>query len=324
MALLYCAYVSIVTLAGLEIVCRMGWVPNPRYRIARLCHASGAGRRVLILGDSFTYDFEGSYGRLLSEHLRGKGAYVANLAQPGAGPLDYLERLRTCGPPLAPHVVIVNYYVGNDASDTMVTLQRRSMVRDRVRSALSTSYLGPLVLDIRFRWHEARRLRTLEGQQGQVFADGRAVLSPFMVEAGRAYPGEIVDNLLLGDPAIRQAWDVNRGLLRDMVRLTEASGGQLLLAVLPATTQVSRSHAKFFVDLGFRMDERAFQGDTPQRLLREFCEAERITCVDLLETFRSRQPRELYLDNDDHWNGDGQRLAFSVVREKLDSLGWMP
>jgi hypothetical protein len=324
LTVVFCVYVAAVTLAGLEIVCRMGWIPNPRYRLARLCQAPGAGRRVLILGDSFTFDFEGSYGRLLDEHLRGTGAYVVNLAQPGAGPLDYLERLRTCGPGLAPNIVIVNYYVGNDTSDTMVALQRRSALRDGGRTVLNASYVGALALELRFRWHEARRVRTLRDQQGRVLADGREVLSPFLVEAGRAYPGEIVDNLLVEEPGLRQAFDVNRGLLREMVRLTDASGGRLLLAVLPATTQVSRGHARFYADLGFRMDERAFTADTPQRLLREFCEEERLSCVDLLGAFRSRQPRQFYLDNDDHWNPDGQELAYSVVREKLESLGWMP
>jgi lysophospholipase L1-like esterase len=289
-----------------------------------MCDSRRAGRRALILGDSFSVDFEGSYGRLLAEYLHGTGAHVANLALSGAGPLDYLERLRTCAERLKPELVVVNYYVGNDASDTVVALSRRSASRDRLRSAVKTSYLGSLALEIRARWAETRRLRALEQRQGRVWADGHEVLNPFIAEAGRAYPDEIVDNLLLEKPDMQRAWQLNRGLLRDMRRLSEAAGGRLLLAILPATAQVSRSHAKFYADLGYRMDERVFESDVPQRLLGAFCEDERIHCIDLLPEFRRRQPRRFYLDNDDHWNGEGQALAFTVVRGELERLGWVP
>jgi hypothetical protein len=310
---LYLVFVSVVMLACLEAFCRLGWIPNSAYRLARACDASGTGRRALILGDSFSVDFAGSYGRLLAEDLRGKGVYVANLALPGAGPLDYRERLSACAGRLEPGLVVVNYYVGNDASDTSAVLRRRLGLRDPLRRVARVSYLGALALDIRARRVQTQRLRTLER---------REVLNPFLEEAGRVYPEMIVDNLLLESSDMQRAWEANQEALRDMERLIEAVGGRMLLAILPATTQVSRSHSAFYADLGFRIEDRAFRDDAPQRLLRSFCRDERIECVDLLPEFRRQQPRELYLENDDHWNPDGQMLAFTVVRDRIELLGW--
>jgi hypothetical protein len=178
-------------------------------------------------------------------------------------------------------------------------------------------------LDIRAHWIQARRLRNVERQPDRP-RERAGVLNPFLEEAGRVYPDMIVDNLLLEGPDMQRAWEANHEALRDMARFVVASGGRLLLTIFPATTQVSRSHSAFYADLGFRMDERVYQDDAPQRLLRAVCRDERIACVDLLPEFRRQQPREFYLENDDHWNPEGQMLAFTVVRERLASLGWVP
>jgi hypothetical protein len=324
MVILYCSYVSVVTATGLEGVCRLGWVPNPAYAQARLCDSWGASRRVLILGDSFSVDFEGSYGRLLTDYFRENGARAVNLAVSGSGPLDYRERLEMCGRRLKPQLVVVNYYVGNDPSDTSNTLGRRTVSRDYLRRAMKATYLGTLVLDIRAGWVEAQKLRALERQQGRPRVDGREILNPFLAAAAVDHPDEILANLLLERPDMQRAWELNRGLLHEMAHLARAAGGRVVIAVLPATTQVSRSHEKFYADLGFRVDERLFHSETPQRLMREFCEEERIVCIDLLPAFRRQQPRRFYLEDDDHWNSDGQMLAFTVVREQIESLGLTP
>src|SRR5213595_809644 len=99
---LYGAAVGVAAFASLEALCRAGAVPNSTYRTARACRPSGAARRVLILGDSFAVEFDGSYGRLLAGDLRARGADVANLAVPGSGPLDYREQLERCAASFKP------------------------------------------------------------------------------------------------------------------------------------------------------------------------------------------------------------------------------
>ena len=317
---LYGAAIGVMAFGMLEALCRAGAVPNSTYRVARACRPGGAARRVLILGDSFAFDFDGSYGRLLAGDLRGRGADVVNLAIPGSGPLDYREQLERCAASFKPTIVVVNYYVGNDASDTSAALVRRAGIRGPVRRVVRSTYFGALILDTQARWVESRRLRAIGNREAGV----DAAVNPFLIEAGRDYPDLIADNLLLESPAMALAWDANRLALHDIARLTRDSGGGLLVVICPSPLQVNSSHRQFYAGLGFRLEPRVFESDRPQRLLNDVCAQEHVACLDLLPAFRDRRSEELYVVNDDHWNDRGQALAFADVRQALRSLGWIP
>jgi hypothetical protein len=243
---------------------------------------------------------------------------VVNLAMPGSGPLDYREQLERCAA-FKPHVVVVNYYVGNDATDTHAAVQWRTGLRASARRVVRSSYLGALVVETEARWSESRRLRAIGTRE----ADIDTVVNPFLIEAAREYPDLIADNLLLESPAMQRAWDANRLALGDIARLTADSGGRLLVVICPASLQVNGSHQQFYAGLGFRLERRVLESETPQRLLSEMCRQERIACLDLLLSFRDRRSEELYVANDDHWNSQGQALAFATVRQSLQSLGWI-
>lgn len=49
-----------------------------------------------------------------------------------------------------------------------------------------------------------------------------------------------------------------------------------------------------------------------------------MTCVNVLPEPVRRQPRQPHLENDAHWHADDQAPAFTVVRGKLEPLGWIP
>jgi len=185
------------------------------------------------------------------------------------------------------------------------------------------SYFGGLLLETKGRWVNDRRVQGLRRQLDKGAQARIDVLNPFLVETGRSYPTYLVDNLLLEGGDIRTAWAVNRGILRDIKRQAAGGNALLLLSIFPSTVQVNRSHAKFYAGLGFRIDDRVFESDVPQRLLNVFCQEEAIVCYDLLPEFRRHQPKEFYRDDDDHLNQAGQTLAFSLVRDKLESLGWL-
>src|SRR5947208_1411445 len=72
-------------------------VNNLGFRGADMSRSRPAGRRIAVIGDSYTYgwglNFEESWPRLLELNLRARGMQVevANLGYPGAGPEDYAE-----------------------------------------------------------------------------------------------------------------------------------------------------------------------------------------------------------------------------------------
>ena len=58
-----------------------------------------------------------------------------------------------------------------------------------------------------------------------------------------------------------------------------------------------------------------------QKILRGFLDVESIPYVDLLERFRETGKREpLYLLRDTHWNDAGNRLAATILQERLSPV----
>src|SRR5262245_9011596 len=115
---LYILYLLVVVFLVLEISLRFGFPRSETYTIEQSIAGMGAGRRVLILGDSFSLNMEGSFARLLESHLSARGCQTLNLARSGFGPGDYLSMLERYGGDFRPDLVMVNTYVGNDTSDT--------------------------------------------------------------------------------------------------------------------------------------------------------------------------------------------------------------
>jgi hypothetical protein len=53
--------------------------------------------------------------------------------------------------------------------------------------------------------------------------------------------------------------------------------------------------------------------------LKEFCSAHGLRCFDVLPALRAARDRELYLEQDTHWNAEGNRIAFEEIRRNLES-----
>jgi hypothetical protein len=313
---LFVLYLAIVTLVPLELALRTGWLPNQRFEVLRAIAAErDRPRRLLMLGDSFTIDFEASMARGVAEALRERGFGVLNLAMSGSGPIDYLEQLELAGPVFAPHFVLAHYYAGNDLTDTSEHLRTRGG-RIWLRKIVSSTFLGAHLRQLRGARANKSRLDDIEET---ISSTAARPLNPFLLETARVLPQYINANILIEGSAAR-AWDDVGETLRRIKARTEELGAKLIIVVIPSTVQVNASHMEFYRNLGFEVDPRVLSSDRPQKLLARFCAEERLDLIDLLPAFRAAQPRELYLDNDDHWNTDGNRLATEVIVRALEEL----
>jgi lysophospholipase L1-like esterase len=90
------------------------------FRDREFALTKGPGKRILAVGDSFTYGWgvgvEQSWPKLLEAGLRGLGrdVEVANLGQPGASPVVYAQTAARAIPLLKPDVVVVGITQGDD------------------------------------------------------------------------------------------------------------------------------------------------------------------------------------------------------------------
>jgi hypothetical protein len=318
-------YVAMLSAGGLEVALRLGLVETEPYRERQRLYGQLTGRRaVLVLGDSFSLEGNRSLGERLREHFASRGLDTVNLARMGEGPSFYLDRLRQFGHDVQPRLVMVNYFAGNDLTDTAYELTGRGRAKRLAKQVMARSFLAHAVVTNVQRVRLRRRVQAIEAGKDFGRPGVERITNPFLFEVGHEHPDFLLDNLLMESPSARQAWDVNMAYLLEMKRLADGWGAGFVVNILPADLQVQPTHFPFYRALGIETRPRFLEEEAPQAAMRRFCAGHGLQCFDLLPTLRAARARELYLDQDTHWNAEGNRLAFEQVRSHLDSLTAIP
>lgn len=314
----YAAYVAVVSLAMLEGVLRLGVVQTPLYQERRAIAARLSDRpRVLILGDSFSVEGQGSVGALLREHFTSRGMDTINLARMGEGPSYYLDRLTLYGDMVRPRLVLVNYFAGNDLTDTMYELAPRGRTRRLAKRLMARSFAANQLIGLAHGMFLRRRLSNIEASPNYRRPGLEKLTNPFMFEVTREHPDFLMQNLLLDSSAGDTAWTVNARSLQEIARLTRRLDAELIVHVFPPDVQVQETHYAFYQALGIQTDRRFLTTARPQERLTTFCAAARLRCYDLLPALRNASGRELYLEQDTHLNAEGNRVALEQIRRNL-------
>lgn len=101
-------------------------------------------------------------------------------------------------------------------------------------------------------------------------------------------------------------WVVGERILEKIKESCDAHGVKLLIAVVPNKLQLYT-----FYDSG-----------SPQEMLVEFCRKRSIPCLDMLPFFRDKfeeDREELYFKRDPHWNEAGHMLASQLLENFLET-----
>lgn len=285
--------------------------------------------RILVLGDSFTFGTdvreEEAFPRVLESLLNQRGgprAQVINAGVPGWSPFQYAQYYEHYGRQLDPDLVIVGFFVGNDAYSPHTRLQDVRLTAaagKRVsRQAATDRWLAPKIL-----LYEHSHLARL------VFNRGLMAESDFT----RSDCSDFTESLLA---AQRETLRVHRPRSHGAERAVSRSARQVarvhrmaaeagipcLVVLIPTEAQVNPELQRRLVAGSGRS---AYDFGMPNTLLRELLASRRIPVLDLLPAFR-REPSCLYM-NDTHWNPLGHRLAAERIAARLrdnDSGGWMP
>lgn len=307
----FTGYVVLATLALMEVCLRTGLVDSSPYREHQEMRRRLTDRpRVLVLGDSFSLETAGSLGSRVRDYYAARGADTVNLAKTGEGPSFYLDRLRQFGPAVRPRIVIVNYFAGNDLTDTAIEQTSEGRARVWARRLMARSLAVHEVLTTITRVSLERRIARI-----QASPDARS----HGVErtAGREF---LVDNILMESETARRAWTANVGHLAAIERVAGDLGAELVVNIFPPDVQVQPGHFRFHEALGIRTDRRFLETTVPQTRLLAICGARGMRCTDVLPALRAASARELYLEQDPHWNAAGHRVAFQAIRGTLDTL----
>ncbi len=242
-------------------------------------------RRVLVLGDSFTFGLgvrseRAPFPAVLDRRLRPGSVQVVNGGIPGSLTGDWGALWRRAGAEIDPEVVVAVFFLRDGTKlETIPHFFRE--IREGVSERNQASWLYRV--SRLYRW--IRDLRTREW-----------IAETYTDALNEAY---------LGPPKRTEEWRrAQRNLLelRDMV---EAHGAVFGLALFPV-----------LVELG---DDHPFQ--PVHDLLMAFARDNGIPAHDLLEAFRGRYAPDLWVSAvDQHPNGKGHRIAADSLQPFVEEL----
>jgi hypothetical protein len=323
--LLSCLTVLVVAVL-LEGALRFGIIENAQYD-RRQIHEK-AKYRLLIIGDSFIVP-RSLLAKSLARDLAGHDIAVLNAAIGGTGPFEYLAEMKAVGIHFKPDIVLLSYYVGNDLTNvqnhpqfnpkkTGVGIDRRTS-QSYGRSLYLYHYILRELreLRLRFRPFDYEKAKAADIAPELIDDAKKRRINPWLLNLDLEEKNYLLDNVLMETADNMKAWEKVNQLLAEFHDICNSLPSQLIVVIFPASIQVNDSHFGFYNKLTFNLDGQTLESTKPQRLLKEFCAARKITCLDLLPTFKARKDEEFYRDKDDHLNEKGNHVAGQLILDFL-------
>jgi hypothetical protein len=338
-------------------------VPPVEERVAQTPAKRPGQIRMLALGDSFT-EFRDTAGENWARFAareadrNGVALDVWNLGQAGTSVPHYLRNLKDYGRALAPDVVAVGLYLGNDAFEYELEIEkkRRGLAPNPVTTRgrrpggtlarlRSTLRLADAVVRLRKEMaaragsrhttfdanleHAAQiyglaptdRDAALAKADGEMVRLARAdVLNGWDLAFGIVRPQRYVEQILLpdGSPASAAMEAMEQDLLA-FDRECRAISRACVYVVIPCSLQVHPRHFAYYEKLGFATDPRTI-GESPLRArVRAFFETHHLVAVDPLDALRE-STLDPYLPFDTHLSVAGQEIVGRVTWSRLRPL----
>lgn len=283
--------------------------------------------RILILADSYGHarevPLETNFARQLEALLNdsapeGTTFEIINAGHFGLGTVQEYLYYTTEGHRYDPDLVLLGFYVGNDAMDnygplieewygSSVDFPHYSAFGDLRQPGLSTerriaSWLRQNVFIV----------NTLAGGQ-----------PPDYVEVGD--PNTVTEQALrvpMGvymqseTEAWTMAWIFTSAARSKLETAVEENGGQLAIFVIPDRRQIYDEDWNATLERLPDLDPANLDRERPTRKAMEILESDAIPALNLLDPFRAADER-LYFEVDGHWNAAGHRLTAELL------AGWL-
>lgn len=346
----FCFVAGEVILRHLPVAERFGWsgsIPVEQ-RIAVVKPKTPGLLRILTLGDSFTEwrDTDGlSFIRVAARDLEKAGLQVEviNLAEAGTGIPEYRANLARAVERVAPDMVVVGLYLGNDLRDADAAPVSNMAQESWWKHLLKQSVLLSTSFRLAKRYIPAMRsgtlenllsdLSTREGRDAAFVAARLAAADPILVDAARADTVNVWDlatgvffpdyyeALAEAAPGTRQGAEVAGGIaaLDALIAECRAHGAQPVIVLLPPPVWTEARTLEYFHRLGYGATG-PLSGPVPvMELLKRHLAALSVPAIDPLPVLRAAT-EPVYLQNDEHLNGHGQMVVGAEVARQILAL----
>jgi len=310
-------------------------------------------RRVLAVGDSFTFapvPYPQGVMTLAEGALRaacaGQDLDVLNMGIMGVGPPEYRILVELGAPRFAPDLVLIDFFVGNDAPDLHRHVHDRSPVERALRRSRAWTFGKNLVRA----WGGLREARAparvgaapagvTVGPGGARVAGTRDLAPDDPALVGPVFSEAAYRDILASDlgrfyrprdgRAIEAAWRSTIADLDAIHRAATRAGSRTALAILPSVLQIDAglragTVARLAGSLRYRgLSAADIDPDLPNGRLRDFARSRDIPLADLTPIFAAEPagPGEpLYKRSDIHWTPRGNRVAARALAAFLAPL----
>ena len=116
-------------------------------------------------------------------------------------------------------------------------------------------------------------------------------------------------------------WLITEKLLQKFQERCKEIGAEFVVFVFPRKNQLDPTLWKQTLE-AYRLDPSYYKVDLPDSMLLSICEKNGLQCFSLLDAFQyaHKQGEELYFRTDGHWNAKGHELAAEEIYNKLDDI----
>lgn len=282
--------------------------------------------RILGLGDSFTFGngvtMEQTYLYQLERCLptyNSRRTEVINGGVPAYSPLQESRFLKTQGMKLAPDIVVMGFFVGNDFvesgdyfdSSGAPTLSVKDGSLKSTKGGdgergIVRSITSPFRSFLSTRSHLYVFLRDRSSQLLSKFG-----LRPFNL------PPEFCE--VEFSARMTERWSGTQSVLTDLAHFTKQNGQRFIVVILPAIYQVYSSSWNEYIT-ALKLDPNRYDLDKPQKLLADFFTARGIEFVDALPLLRAHaKDATLCFPVDGHLTAEGHQVVAQALCSYLNS-----
>ncbi|HHT9119422.1 MAG TPA: SGNH/GDSL hydrolase family protein [Candidatus Hypogeohydataceae bacterium YC41] len=265
----------------------------------------------VAIGDSFTEGFidgENVWVELLEKKT---GLDFVNMGVGGYCPIQEVRMLKKYGTPLRPKLVLWAFFQNDISESYRVNKRLREQAEGKgqgvenwlIQHSLACQalqYIGQKINKVQRGGYSSRR----------PYKDDHL---SFFFDMGYAKE-EFMSNL-------QEGWKLTRESLLEAKAICQNIKAKFVIILIPCKEQ-----SYWHIVKGLIKDSENYDIDQLNTLMKNFCEEQGITCLDLTPAFQehAKKGEQLYYTEDGHWNKEGNHLAAEAILDFLKQQGLLP
>lgn len=302
--------------------------------------------RILLYGDSNFFgafsEVDNSFAKVLKDKLEAvlkKGVAVFNSGIVGAGPDQFLIKFSKDIEKYQPNLIVLGIFADNDFGDLIRNrlfelAENGNFERTKPPERLDSYFYGmPEMASDNFWWRTLnsfaivqyvyfykRRNFPIKESIEFYLQENQKQLQLYQSKSELRY-SHVLDHydadlaMFPDSDSARLKRQLMNGVLAGFANLSKQKNVPVLVIVEPSSRDLTKNLSPNFQNFS------AFLGYKPENMssfVQQSCEAAQLPYINLFSDFQKNDPSSLYfIENDDHWNDRGQKLAAELTAKKI-------